>query len=208
VYPQLEKLRLSLSFERMREWLGPDAPIVRKLLVKDSPDSLAARVVDGSHLADPKLRAQLWEGGAAAVNASNDPMIALARAVDPEARAVRKRYEDEVEAPDDAASEKIARARFQIYGTSLPPDATFTLRLNFGTVKGWQEDGREIEPFTHLARLFERATGQEPFRVPDRWTAARSQLDMSTRFDLSTDNDRRSRPGEVDRIQASPHGLY
>jgi hypothetical protein len=189
VYPQLEKLRLSLSFERMREWLGPDAPIVRKLLVKDSPDSLAARVVDGSHLADPKLRAQLWEGGAAAVNASNDPMIALARAVDPEARAVRKRYEDEVEAPDDAASEKIARARFQIYGTSLPPDATFTLRLNFGTVKGWQEDGREIEPFTHLARLFERATGQEPFRVPDRWTAARSQLDMSTRFDLSTDND-------------------
>jgi Peptidase S46 len=189
VYPQLDKLTLSFGLERMREWLGPDAPIVRQLLVKDSPDSLAARVVDGSHLADPKLREQLWEGGTAAVDASNDPMIALARAVDPESRAVRKRYEDEVEAPDDAGSEKIARARFRIYGTSEPPDATFTLRLNFGTVKGWQEDAREIEPFTHLARLFERATGQEPFRVPDRWTAARGELDMSTRFDLSTDND-------------------
>jgi len=189
VYPQRDELTLSFGLERMREWLGPDAPIVRQLLVKDSPDSLAARVVDGSHLADPKLREQLWQGGAAAVDASDDPMIALARAVDGESRAVRKRYEDEVEAPDDAGSTKIARARFRIYGTSQPPDATFTLRLNFGTVKGWQEDDREIEPYTHLSRLYERATGEEPFRVPDSWSAARSALDMSTRFNLSTDND-------------------
>jgi hypothetical protein len=189
VYPQRDRLTLSFGLERMREWLGPDAAIVRQLLAKDSPDSLAARVVEGSHLADPKLREQLWQGGAAAVDASDDPMIALARAVDPQARAVRKRYEDEVEAPDDAASEKIARARFRIYGTSQPPDATFTLRLNFGTVKGWQEDGHEVEPFTHLARLFERATGAIPFKVPDSWMAARSQLDMNTRFDMSTDND-------------------
>ena len=189
VYPQLEKLTLSFGLERMREWLGPDAPIVRQLLVKDSPDSLAARLVDGSRLADPQVRRQLWEGGAAAIAASQDPMIELARAIDAESRAVRKRYEDEVEAPDDAGSEKIARARFRIYGTSQPPDATFTLRLNFGTVKGWHEDDRDIEPFTHLARLFERATGQEPFKVPDSWMAARSGLDMNTRFDLSTDND-------------------
>ena len=189
VYPQLEKLTLSFGLERMREWLGPDAPIVRQLLVKDSPDSLAARLVDGSRLADPQVRRQLWEGGAAAIAASQDPMIELARAIDAESRAVRKRYEDEVEAPDDAGSEKIARARFHVYGTSQPPDATFTLRLNFGTVKGWHEDDRDIEPFTHLARLFERATGQEPFKVPDSWMAARSGLDMNTRFDLSTDND-------------------
>jgi len=189
VYPQLEKLTFSFGLERMREWLGPDAPIVRQLLVKDSPDSLAAHAVDGSHLADPKVRERLWEGGAAAVEASDDPMIVLARAVDPEARAVRKRYENEVEAAEDAGSEKIARARFRIYGTGLPPDATFTLRLNFGTVKGWQEDSREIEPFTHLARLFERATGHEPFRVPDSWMTARDRLDMNTRFDLCTDND-------------------
>jgi peptidase S46-like protein len=189
VYPQLEKLTLSFGLERMREWLGPDAPIVRQLLVKDSPDTLAARVVDGSRLADPQLRQQLWEAGAAAVDASHDPMIELARAVDGESRAVRKRYEDEVEAIEDAASEHIARARFAIYGTSQPPDATFTLRLNFGTVKGWREDGREIEPFTHLARLFERATDQEPFKVPASWTAVRGQLNLDTRFDLSTDND-------------------
>jgi Peptidase S46 len=189
VYPQRDKLMLSFGLERMREWLGPDAPVVRQLLVKDSPDSLAERLVDGSHLADPKLREQLWQGGAAAVNASADPMIALARDVDPEARAVRKRYEDEVEAREDAGSEKIARARFRIYGTSQPPDATFTLRLNFGTVKGWHEDDREIAPFTDVSRLFERATGQEPFRIPDTWMAARDRLDMRARFDMSTDND-------------------
>jgi hypothetical protein len=188
-YPELEKLTLSFSLERMREWLGPDAPVVRQLLVKDSPDTLAARVVDGTHLADPQVRKQLWEGGAAAVDASHDPMIELARSVDGESRAVRKRYEDEVEAPEDAASERIARARFAVYGTSLPPDATFTLRLNFGTVKGWREDGHEVEPFTYLARLFERATDQEPFRIPDSWTAVRGELAMNTRFNQSSSND-------------------
>jgi hypothetical protein len=189
VYPELDKLTLSFGLERMREWLGPDAPIVRQLLVKDSPDTLAARVVDGSKLADLQLRKQLWDGGAAAVDASHDPMIELARAVDPQARAVRKRYEDEVEAPEQAASEKIARARYAIYGTSVAPDATFTLRLNFGTVQGWREGERDIDPFTHLRTLFERATGQEPFRVPDSWNAVREQLNMDTRFDLSTNND-------------------
>ena len=189
VYPQLEKLTLSFSLERMREWLGPDAPLVRRLLVKDSPDTLAARVVDGSHLGDPKVRQQLWEGGAAALDAAHDPMIELARAVDPEARAVRKRHEDEVEAVESAGSEKIARARFKIYGTSVPPDATFTLRLNFGTVKGWREGTHDVEPFTHLARLYERATDQDPFRLPDKWLALRSQLDADTRFDFSSTND-------------------
>jgi Peptidase S46 len=96
VYPQLEKLTLSFSLERMREWLGPDAPVVRQLLARDSPDTLAARLVDGTKLADPAVRRQLWEGGAAAVDSAHDPMIELARAVDPEARALRKRYEDQV----------------------------------------------------------------------------------------------------------------
>src|SRR5258708_22955259 len=116
-------------------------------------------------------------------------MIALARSIDPAARAVRKSYEDEVEAPVDAAAEKSARARFAVYGTSLRPDATVTLRLNVGTVEGWKEGTRAIEPFTPLARLFERATGQEPFRVPDSWLTARGELDPQTPFDLSTDND-------------------
>jgi hypothetical protein len=173
----------------MREWLGPDAPIVRQLLSKDSPDDLAAKLVDGTKLQDPAVRKQLWEGGAAAVDASTDPMIVLAREVDAEARAVRKRYEDEVEAPVDAASEQIARARFKIYGTSEPPDANFTLRLNFGTVQGWNESGYEVPPYTHLAQLYERATGEPPFKVPDSWLAAKPQLDMQTRFDLSSNND-------------------
>ena len=189
VYPALDRLTLSFALERMREWLGPDDATVRALLAKDSPDALAARLVDGSQLADPKLRQRLWEGGAAALDAAHDPMIEFARRVDAPARAVRKRYEDEVEAPVDAAAEKIARARFRVYGTSVPPDATFTLRLNVGTVQGWKEDGHEVEPFTHLARLFERATGQEPFRIPDSWLRVQGALDRETRFDLSTSND-------------------
>jgi hypothetical protein len=189
VYPELEKLNLSFSLERMREWMGPDAPVVRQLLSKESPDTLAAHLVDGTKLADPAVRKQLWEGGAAAVDASTDPMIVFAREVDAASRAARKSYEDEVEAPEDGAAERIAKARFKIYGTAEPPDANFTLRLNWGVVEGWNEDGKPVEPFTHLARLFERATGQDPFRVPDSWLAAKPTLDMQTRFDLSTNND-------------------
>jgi hypothetical protein len=189
VHPELENLTLSFSLERMREWLGPDNEVVRLLLSKDSPDTLAARVISGSKLADPQVRMQLWNGGVDAVTASHDPMIELARLVDPMARGVRKRYEDEVEAPIDAASEQIAQARFRVFGTSVPPDATFTLRLNFGTVQGWKEGDHEVEPFTYLSRLFARATGQEPFKVPDSWLGAKGQLDMETKFNLSTNND-------------------
>src|SRR5690606_10412352 len=122
IYPELEELTLSFSLERMREWLGPDHPVVRRLLAQDSPDSLATRLVKGSKLADPELRVQLWNGGAQAVEASDDPMIELAKSIDAEARAIRKRYEDEVEAPVRAASEKIAKARFAAFGTSVYPD--------------------------------------------------------------------------------------
>jgi hypothetical protein len=189
VYPELEKLTLSFSLERMREWLGPDNPTVRRLLAKDSPDTLADRVISGSELADPQARMRLWNGGMLAVEASKDPMIELARMVDPTAREIRKRYEDEVQAPESAAAERIAQARFQAYGTSIPPDATFTLRLNVGTVQGWKEGDHDVEPFTYLSGLYARATGQEPFKVPDNWLAARNQLDMQTKFDLSTNND-------------------
>ena len=113
VYPELEKLNLSFDLERMREWLGPDAPIVRQLLSKESPDTLAAQLVDGTKLADPEVRKRLWEGGAAAIDASQDPMIVFARSVDPQARAVRKSYEDEVEAPVDAAVGKYRAGALQ-----------------------------------------------------------------------------------------------
>ena len=189
VYPELEQLTLSYSLERMREWLGPDDVTVRQLLGKESPDELAKRLITGSKLADPKVRMALWTGGAQAVDASNDPMIAVAKAIDARARAVRKKYEDEVEAVVRTASEKVAKARFAALGTSVYPDATFTLRLSYGSVQGWVEDGTKIEPFTHLSRLFERATGAEPFAVPQSWLKVKDQLDPNTKFNLSTNND-------------------
>jgi Peptidase S46 len=189
VYPARENLTLSFGLERMREWLGPDYPLVRTLLKEDSPDELAALLVRDTKLADPALRKQLWDGGAAAIAASTDPMIRLAVGVDPEARAIRKRYEDEVEAPIEAASEKIAALRYSTYGKSVYPDATFTLRLNFGSVQGWTENGTPVPPFTQLATAFERSTGKDPFRMPESWQKVRGQLDMRTPFNFATNSD-------------------
>jgi Peptidase S46 len=189
VYPQFEQLTLSFSLDKMREFLGPDDPVVRKLMSHDSPDSLTERLVTQTKLADPAVRKALWEGGAAAVAASNDPMLTLARDIDGDARAVRKVYEDEVQAPVAAAQEKIARARFAVLGTNTYPDATFTLRLSFGAVQGWVEKGQEVPPFTHLARLYERATGKDPFRVPQVWLDARPRLDANLPFNYVTTND-------------------
>ncbi len=189
IYPELERLTLSFSLERMREWLGPDAPLVQRLLTAETPDELAARLVDGSRLADPAVRMQLWNGGQAAIDASTDAFIVLARSLDAEARELRKWHEDEVEAVIEAAQEDIARARFAVFGTSVYPDATFTLRLNFGSVQGWIENGTAVEPFTRLDRLFERATGQPPFRVPASWEKAKSSLNLATPFNLSTNSD-------------------
>ncbi len=189
IYPELEQLTLSFSLERMREWLGPDDPTVRQLLSKESPDQLAKRLVSGSRLADPGVRLALWKGGAKAVDAADDPMIEIAKLVDGRARAIRKKYEDDIEAVTRVASEKVAKARFAAFGTSVYPDATFTLRLSYGSVQGWTENGTAIPPFTTLARFFERATGEPPFAVPASWEKARDKLDLTTRFNLSTNND-------------------
>ena len=189
VYAEVEVLTLSFSLQRMREWLGPDYPLVRALLLKDSPDALATRLVAETKLDDPAVRKQLWEGGKAAIDASHDPMIALARSMDGDSRSIRKQYEDEVEAPMSAASERIAAERFKAYGTQVYPDATFTLRLNYGTVQGWIENGTAVEPFTYLDRAFERATGASPFRIPQSWLTAKSGLDLHTPFCISTSSD-------------------
>jgi hypothetical protein len=116
-------------------------------------------------------------------------MIAIAKLVDERARAIRKKYEDEIEAVTRVASEKVAKARFAALGTSVYPDATFTLRLSYGSVQGWNENGTNVEPFTTLSRFFERATGEPPFAVPPSWAKAKNKLDLSTRFNLSTNND-------------------
>jgi len=189
VFSEVEVLTLSASLQRMREWLGPDYPLVRQLLVKDSPTTLATRLVAETKLDDPGVRRQLWEGGQAAVLASRDPMIELARAIDGDARLQRTQFEDEVEAPIAAASAKIAAARFKVYGTAVYPDANFTLRLNYGTVQGWIENGTPVAPFTHLDRAFERATGAAPFKIPDTWWRVKDQLDLQTPFCISTTSD-------------------
>jgi hypothetical protein len=189
VYAELEVLTLAFSLERMREWLGPDDPVVRRLLSKESPRALAQRLIAETTLDDAAVRIRLWQGGRAAVAASHDPMIEIARAVDPESRAVRKLYEDEVEAPIVSASARIAAARFDSHEPPLYPDATFTLRLNYGTVQGWTEGGAQIEPFTYLGRAFERASGTPPFEIPNSWLRVKDQLDMRTPFCLSTNND-------------------
>ncbi len=186
---EFEVLQLTFSLEKMREWLGPDSKWVHMILGKEAPDALAAMLVEGTNLDDPAFRRKLWEGGVDAVNASDDALIRLAASVDPGARTLRKRYEDEVEAPRIRGEEMIADARFEIYGTDTYPDATFTLRATYGAVEGWQERGEAVEPFTRTSRLFERTTGQRPFMLPDSWQAAREELDSDTPFNFVATTD-------------------
>ncbi|MDH4048054.1 MAG: S46 family peptidase [Gammaproteobacteria bacterium] len=186
---EFEKLTLTFSLEKMREWLGPDSQYVHKILGNESPHVLAASLVENSRLDDPGYREALWRGGVNAVAASDDPMIKLAARIDGDARALRKRYEDEVEAPRTRGEEMLADARFKIYGTETYPDATFTLRVTYGAVEGWQERGEMVDPFTRSRRLFERATGERPFRLPDSWRQAREQLDADTPFNFVATTD-------------------
>ncbi|MBT8130755.1 MAG: S46 family peptidase [Gammaproteobacteria bacterium] len=186
---EFEKLGLTFSLEKMREWLGPDSKYVHMVLGKDSPKSLAMQLVDGTRLDDPAFRKKLWESGADAVQASDDPLIQLALRIDEDARALRQRFEDEVEAPRIRGEEMIADARFQVYGTDTYPDATFTLRVTYGAVEGWREKGEMVEPFTQTARLYERATGEKPFKLPASWQEHRDALKMDTPFNFVATTD-------------------
>jgi hypothetical protein len=189
VYPDFEKLKLEFSLTKLRELLGTDAPVVRQILGHESPRQLAERLVDGSRLNDLAVRRQLWAGGEAALRQSQDPMVRLALAVDEPARALRKRYEREVESVVQKNSERIAQARFAQTGTSVYPDATFTLRLSYGRVRGWREGDSEVAPFTRLAGTFDRATGAAPFELPASWLKAQGRLDGRVPFNLVSTND-------------------
>ena len=189
IYPEYESVRLGWSLTKMRELLGADDPFVRLVLGRKSPDQLAPEWVAGTKLGDPSVRKALWTGGKEAIARSDDPFIKLALAVDPAARAIRKRYEREVEAVVLKNTELIAQARFARDGTSAYPDATFTLRLSYGEVAGWSEGGRKIAPFTDFAGAFARETGVDPFALPETWHAAKGRLDLAQRFNFVTDND-------------------
>ncbi|MDB5977047.1 MAG: family peptidase [Nevskia sp.] len=189
IYPAFEQVKLGWSLTKLREWLGADDATVRQVLGKEAPELMAKRLIETTKLGDPAVRKALWDGGQAAIDASTDPFILLAKQVDPEARALRKRYEDEVEAVEKKNAELLAQARFEKYGTSVYPDATFTLRLSDGVVKGWNEKGVPVKPFTEIAGAFDRATGFDPFKLPDSWIKAKDQLNGAQRFDFVTSND-------------------
>jgi hypothetical protein len=189
IYDDLEVLTLTHSLTKLREELGADDKIVALVLGDSSPAQVAKRVVSGSRLKDVSVRKSLLEGKKPLVDVSTDPMLELARHVDPFARELRKRYEDEVEAIIRKNSELIAKARFAVYGTSTYPDATATLRLSFGQVLGYEDRGRPNTPFTTLRQAFERATGNEPFALPGSWVTAKPRLDLSTPLNFCTTND-------------------
>jgi len=185
----LEQLYLEYWLSKTREYLTVDDPASKLLLGKESPEALSQRLVSGTRLADPAVRKALWEGGLAAVQASDDPLIQFVLKTDPAARAARQRWEAEVSGPTDRAAERLARARFAAYGEAVYPDATFTLRLSYGKVAGWTYRGVTVPWFTTFSGLYERATGAEPFELAPRWIAARDKLDPNTVFDFVTTND-------------------
>jgi Peptidase S46 len=163
--------------------------LTEKPALKPVPEGeTGTRYLEGTRLGDPAVRKALWNDPDA-VAKSDDPFIVLARGIDPQARAIRKRMENEVESVVDHNSELIAAARFEKYGTSVYPDATFTERFSFGEVRGWELNGVPVKPFTDIAGAFARATGFEPFALPQTWLAARIALNMSQRFNFVTTND-------------------
>ena len=187
-YPALEARRLQTSLTFAAEQLGGEHPAVAALLAGKNPAARAAEVVAGTKLANVAERKRLLDGGAEAVAASDDPLIVLMRETDPAARILRTRYETEVEEPERQAYQVLAKTRFETLGKSVAPDATFTLRFAFGTVKGYGSASYQ----TTLGGAFARSElmlGREPFALPKRWLEGRGKLDAATPFDFASTAD-------------------
>jgi hypothetical protein len=192
IYPELEKTRVEIGLQIMRDRLGADHPVVKQILAGKGTDERARELVDGTRLGDAAVRKQLFAGGVAALTASTDPFIELARLLEPRARELRKKYDNEVLAVERDAYAKIAQAVFATQGETAYPDATFTLRLSYGAVKGYQEDGRRVEPFTQVRGLFARAdqnANKPPYTLPESWAKARGALNLTTPYNFVTTND-------------------
>jgi hypothetical protein len=192
LYEDLEKIQLADSLAFLRDELGGANPIVTKALSGKTPESRAAELIDGTRLKDAAYRKQVADGGLKAIQESTDPMIVLARSVDDEARAVRKRYETEVQSNERPNYAKIARALYEVEGNKLYPDATFTLRLSYGAVKGYEENGKWIAPFTTIGGLYQHAaahSNKPPYQIPERWIKKKAALDLQTPFNLVSNND-------------------
>jgi hypothetical protein len=174
---------------KTREWLTVDSPYIRPLLGTESPEQRSARLVEGTHLADPAVRQALWDGGLAAIQASDDPMIQYLLSIQDETRAVRAEWEAKVEAPTARASEQLAAARFAAYGDAVYPDATGTLRLTWGRIEGSDVPGQRFGAFTTFAGLWDRATGAPPFDVAPKLLAAKDRIPADTVLDMAVSSD-------------------
>jgi hypothetical protein len=186
IHPDLEILTLADSLTFLAGQLGADDPLVQKILDGKSPRDRAAGLINGTKVREVAFRKKLYEGGAGAAAAANDPMIALARLVDADARALRKVSEDQGETKQQAHA-ALSRARNALLGTTGYPDATFTLRLAFGVVKGYEEEGKSVPSMTTLAGLYERAQDmklQPPFDLPVSWTKRKARLDLKTPYNF------------------------
>jgi hypothetical protein len=191
IYDDYEVLRLTDSLTDFASQFGATDPLVQKVLAGKSPHARAMELVSSTKLKDVAFRKDLYAKDAAALQAADDPMIDLARLVDGPARDTRKVYGAQEETKKQAYSE-IAKARFAIEGTSSYPDATFTLRLSYGTVRGYEEDGKQIPAFADFAGLYQRSTEHDnkpPFDLPQRWIAKKSNLNLSTKFNFVSDAD-------------------
>jgi hypothetical protein len=187
LYAPLERVKLQTSLTFLAEQLGGDHPVVRAALAGKNPAGRADELVRGTKLTDVAARKALADGGKAALDASTDPLVVLARAVDAEARKLRARFEAELEEPERQAYGELSRLRFAALGKSVAPDATQTLRLAFGVVKGYEVDGEKLPFHTTLGTAFDRHArlgGAEPFDLPARWTDGKSKLDLATPYNF------------------------
>ncbi len=183
IYKSLETALLSDSLGEMQEALGKDNGDVQKVLQGKSPADAARDLISNTKLDDVAIRKQLYEGGKAAIDASSDPLIVAMRSIDPSARTARKEFEDKVDSVIRRDGTIIAKARFAQSGFTQPPDATFTLRLSYGEVKGYQENGKAVPFDTNLGGAFEHATehgDKPPYNLPESWMKAKAKLDLKT----------------------------
>jgi hypothetical protein len=192
VLDDFEEMKLADSLAFMSKELGTEHPVVRMALADKSPEARAAELIAKSKLNDLDYRKQLVAGGQRAVEESDDPVLALMRVIDPRGLALRKRFQEEVLSVDRASYPKIGRARYSIYGTQMYPDATFTLRLSYGTVRGYSENNKKLPPFTYFSGLFERAARyhhRSPFNLPGGWLAKQQELTLKTPLSFVTTHD-------------------
>jgi hypothetical protein len=192
IYPGVEQAKLAASLEVMVRQLGADNALVRQILAGKSPADRAAGLVAGTTMGDAAARKALLDGGTAAVDASNDSMIALAKLVDPRARELRTKYDNEVLAVEREAYAKIAQAVFAVKGDAAYPDGTFTLRLSYGAVKGYMENGKMISPFTEIRGLYVRGDQHQqkpPYKIAESWMKARGSIKLTTPYNFVSTND-------------------